>query len=354
MTAAGPQDTASQTERCFFLLLGAPESQECRDALEREIAAGRMPWEIFIRDGAAPYFLDRLRKANLEDCLPREIGDRLNLALLEQTGRNIVMLRELESAVAAMNARGIEPVLLKGAALIHQVYTHPGFRRLADIDLLVRKNEMTTAGDALSSIGYKFAGRRGHHSNFSAQKEFPVAIELHHDLFNNENPLQRLAFPLVTEDFIDRSAAIEFEGRRARSFIPEDQLLYLACHAAKERFGSLKLLVDIYELIKKEKINWHDIFSRADYYNISMKVYNIVFAFEKYKINGMEIINRQERNKNISKIAAKWIFGERGRKRKADVFFYNIGNIEGWRPKCEALLALPWYMLRGMFGSGVR
>lgn len=204
----------------------------------------------------------------------------------------------------------------------------------------------------MSSIGFRPAGRRGHHLNFTAEKEFPVVIELHHDLFNNENPLQRLAFPLDAGEFIDRSAPLDMDGLRARAFLPEDQILHLACHAAKERFGSLKLLVDFHEIACKYQLNWREIFSRAEYYNIDLKVYNMFIVFLKHGLIANTGESNTKRHLNTLRIAEKRIFEEREKSGKTDVLAYNIGNIEGRKEKIEALLCLPGYMLRRILGIG--
>jgi len=234
--AAGGQD-AFPIESSLFMLLEAPEDPERRAGLSAAIAAGRIPWPPFLSDGAAPYFFDCIRKAGLEAALPADVCETFNLSLLEQTGRNIVMLRELDAVLDALNSRGITPVLLKGSALLNEIYKHPGHRRLADLDLLILKNEMATAAEALSQIGYSLAGGRGHHTNFAAVREFPVLLELHTALFNPDNPFQRFAFPLDAGEFASRAAPLDINGRRALSFRAGDQFIYLACHAAKERYG---------------------------------------------------------------------------------------------------------------------
>jgi hypothetical protein len=130
--AAGGHDAVS-IECCLFMLLEAPENPERRAELSTAIASGRIQWRPFLSDGAAPYFFDCIRKAGLEAALPADAREAFNRSLLEQTGRNIVMLRELDSVLDALNSCGITPVLLKGAALINETYKHPGHRRLADL-----------------------------------------------------------------------------------------------------------------------------------------------------------------------------------------------------------------------------
>jgi hypothetical protein len=346
MTAAA-SDTRNflPAGKCLSLFFGVPDVPEARAELDAAIRDGLVPWDRFLCDAAAPYFFDRLKKAGLASDLPPDVRARFKRLLIEQTGRNIVMLRELAAAAAALNSRGIEPVLLKGAALMKTVYEHPGLRRLADLDLRVRKNETTSATDALRSIGYSPAGVRGHHINFTAQREFPVLIELHTHLFNPGNPLHRLAFPIDVESFAGRSLPLEQDGPRVRVPSPEDMVIHLVCHAVKERFGSLKYFADIYELQEKNIIDWERASGLFEKYKLKKAENSLVYI--------LKITNKYEIINSLTLAPASragWQFdspptaGGWGGRISEAIFYFD--KIEGLGRKLEALLLLPVYMAR--------
>ncbi|MFA6450193.1 MAG: nucleotidyltransferase family protein [bacterium] len=331
--------------RCLSLLFEAPDNPERRAELADGIAAGLMPWQRILSDGASPYFFDRIRKAGLESELPADVRNSFQNLLIEQTGRNIVMLRELDAIVAALNKCGITPVLLKGAALLHEVYKHPGFRRLADIDLLIRKSEMASAASAVAAIGYMPAGGRGHHENFAAQREFPVMLELHTALFNPDDPLQRLAFPIDAGEMTSRAIQIKTGGGVALSFRAEDQFIYLACHAAKERFGSLKHVVDLYEIVKMRNINWEEIFIYIQKNKITIKIYYMVDLLIDYGI-----IIKLPRNRRYLALRGKTRLLQKEERRTLKgigKLLYCLKLVEGRTRKGKALFLFIGFLIRG-------
>jgi hypothetical protein len=81
-------------------------------------------------------------------------GDPLGDALRACIVQDLAATARLRSAVARLNALGIEPILLKGAGLSHGVYPQPWLRPRNDDDLLVAREDFERAGDALQRLGY--------------------------------------------------------------------------------------------------------------------------------------------------------------------------------------------------------
>src|SRR5688572_6939671 len=73
--------------------------------------------------------------------------------------RNRRLIRQLKDALRALNAVGIEPVLLKGIALWANRPDQVFDRILADIDLLVRGSEVDRAVGALRDAGFALTAR---------------------------------------------------------------------------------------------------------------------------------------------------------------------------------------------------
>jgi hypothetical protein len=95
-------------------------------------------------------FVTRFKNQIPEDvCLyVREVFER-NVA------RNDRLAAQLTETVAAMNDRGVTPVLLKGAAMLATAASpHWGSRLMSDLDIMVWPDQIEATLDALFALGY--------------------------------------------------------------------------------------------------------------------------------------------------------------------------------------------------------
>lgn len=63
--------------------------------------------------------------------------------------------RELERLCGTLYEAGVRSLLIKGAALCHQIYPSPELRPRVDTDILIEKPALAEVKDALSSLGYE-------------------------------------------------------------------------------------------------------------------------------------------------------------------------------------------------------
>ncbi len=106
-------------------------------------------------------------------------------ALLQMNGeRNRRVLSTLERATRALNAIGIQPLLLKGAAMLAAGdYPAPGLRVMLDCDLMVPPDSAPGAFEALAAAGFEAhtqASPGHHHLPMQRDKETAVSVEIHH------------------------------------------------------------------------------------------------------------------------------------------------------------------------------
>jgi hypothetical protein len=89
--------------------------------------------------------------------------------------RNLLLLYEAGRAVEALQARGISVIVLKGAYLASDVYSHSAFRRMADIDLLVQAGDLRSASYTLRAR----TGRAHCHARGPDGHVFPSPPQVH-------------------------------------------------------------------------------------------------------------------------------------------------------------------------------
>lgn len=233
--------------------LGAGTTAADRDAL-----SGVADWpgvaNLAAHHRVATLLLSGLRNAGVR--LPDPEPER---ALSRQRRREVLRgMRQLEvmgRVTAALRARGIPSLVLKGLPLGQRVYGDPFAKSSIDIDLLVPDEAFAAAAANLRELGWRRvmpafretpARLRWYDSKY---KEHVYAgggtIGLHHRLFGNRylfNP----AF-----DRLSASALTVAVGKaRFRTLGDVDQLPYLACHGSLHYWQRLKWLIDFAALLR--------------------------------------------------------------------------------------------------------
>lgn len=78
----------------------------------------------------------------------------LREAFLINATRNALLYHDLAQAVTTLQQNGIRVTVLKGAHLAALIYPHIGLRPMADMDLLVPKEDLAKADTVLCGLGY--------------------------------------------------------------------------------------------------------------------------------------------------------------------------------------------------------
>lgn len=128
---------------------------------------------------------DALYKSGL---LPPDspFAEKFERQQLELLQRYAFQEQERARIITALNTAGVPFILLKGAVL-RQYYPDPYLRSSCDIDVLVHREDLERAQDALKTmLGYKGDGKLTSH-DVSLFSESGVHIELHYDLMEDSD-----------------------------------------------------------------------------------------------------------------------------------------------------------------------
>jgi hypothetical protein len=173
-------------------------------SLREEIVRGRMDWLPVIalanRHFVTPALSLALRRKDLVELLPADLVEYLGSILDLNRRRNHWIRKQAAEAVMGLNGRGIRPVLIKGGVSLFEGDVDQALHMMADVDILLRRDEVAPATEALKSLGYVAFQEPPHpvHARTFARSMSLVTLDLHWHL----GPQNRL----LTADAAHRGA----------------------------------------------------------------------------------------------------------------------------------------------------
>lgn len=228
------------------------------------------------REGVAPLLYWCFKVQGWPPNTPGEARERLTRSYYATSAHNTLLLAECDRIVAALQDDRITVLVLKGVALVNQLYPNIGLRPMGDIDLLVPVPEVDRAAHILERLGYERTIVQSERLNrligtqlgFTAKSGPDLRIEIHWSLvtgaldrrapdldwFWNQTELFATTAPLKTRSLVTLS--------------PTAHLLYVAAHALLEHGLSgarLIWLYDVHLILSRwaTQIAWEELLSRA-------------------------------------------------------------------------------------------
>lgn len=231
-------------------------------------------WDSALRAASAEVVLPSLHAALVKrggaSRIPPEVAGFLKSVEDLNRERNEFILDETLHIIGHLNAGGIQPILLKGAAyLATGVFCNPGERFLGDIDLLVPEGQVAEAVEILQGHGFEpdysdtFCLYRHHH--FPLRRPGSVFIEIHHSL--GLGPCNSVLSP---KEVIDSAIPCNFGGIEAKIPSPEHLMVHLIMHSQMQHpyservWTPVRAMYDLVLLQRRfgEAIDWASIEGR--------------------------------------------------------------------------------------------
>lgn len=201
----------------------------------RQACLEQRDWNETIRQaelhGLAPYLLMRVEGAGGE--IPARHRKKLKALTFRHSRSSRIRTRALLEILRCFEQRGIDALVLKGAALAHLIYDEPGLRPMRDIDLLVASDRLADAARAASELGYEDAGSGNslsdHHHLPTVSRTsggLRVSLEIHHDALTRDN-----IGSIRLDNLSEPAREFTMDGGTARTLGHIDTLRHLCRHA---------------------------------------------------------------------------------------------------------------------------
>jgi len=253
---------ASLSPEAQLLLLtagGERNDQAIRALLAQPLDWAKLTW-LSEQERATPVLWRRLSAIA---SLPEEAQPLHRMSMVSEF-RMAHLESRLLSALDTLEDSEIEPVLLKGAALALTVYGSFVARPMSDVDLLVPRDDVMRAREALIASGWTEGVENspefyeGHHhlQPLVDAQGTGTSLELHTSLFFEGHP-----FALTSEDIRRRADKVVVRGRMVLVPSVHDQLLHLCLHFAWSHMmatGAWRAFRDLDALLRTERVNWKE------------------------------------------------------------------------------------------------
>lgn len=244
------------------------EIAQLHAALDEEIDWSAVV-EIAMRHGVTAQVFERLREVAEEE-IPPEIADAARTFIERLKARNREFIDELFAILDAFERASIDVIPFKGPLLASLVYRDATVRACRDLDFLVHRGAMVRAISVLRTLGYQGQAdltpqQEAACIGLAGQAEFfrtggAAAVEPHW-AFAPSN----LGLAIDYEGLWQRSQAVIFEGRRVRTFAPEDLVIALCIHGGKDEWTKLKTICDLARAVMTfTKLDWRVVVARAE------------------------------------------------------------------------------------------
>lgn len=262
----------TKEERLILLLATQRITESEKSEIVSLAASSDISWSLFLKLASwhklENFLYSNLRTNLLSDVLPDKVENHLKSIYYQVSIRNSSFKSVIENISSLCYQHKI--LIVKGSALIYDFYQDIGARRLADIDILVGKNEREAVWNALTKGGWNSDNWPGFKSKAHALVNDALYKTMHYLYYGDAS--NQIFVDIHWKFYIGESAdkAAEYallNCRKLRGNIyvhsDEMQLIHLCCNNYLDYNAGgamyLRNLCDIRELLICKNINWNKV-----------------------------------------------------------------------------------------------
>ncbi len=277
-----------ESEKKLLLCCSRADFSEKNVPELNELLSGPLDWK-FVSEVARSGNISQLLYYNLKGLpngspVPLPVMEDLERAYRETCARNMLLFAELRTILDAFRLAGSKAIVLKGAALAGIVYPDIGLRPMLDIDLLVKKDELSIADKIMTNLDYAAVHgskpQKWHMKNHFHLPPYrhawkPVIVEIHWrvTMGSSSNDIDRWWERAVVRDNV---------GYRIPVPSPEDMLTHLSLHLFNHGYDNgfaLRGLCDIFEVLRhyRDEIDWKMLQDEMKMQGIEKQVHSMLY-----------------------------------------------------------------------------
>jgi hypothetical protein len=254
-----------------------------------------MDWDEFMRyadrHGLSPLVYNQLQSdVEVWSMVPAAVQEQLVQRYRFSAHRNLKIYYQFLKLVRNLQKDDIQIILLKGVFLAYAVYGDRALRPMLDVDILVKRKELTRIENALLAHGFRLSDwkhrdwcLKNHYHLVYYQPELSFNLEIHWDI---QRP--NASYPIEIDELWQGAQAVTIAGVELMTLSLEHLLLYQCLHIAKHSFGlGLRNFCDLAAILERyqHEIDWQQVQAEAMRWHIAKALYlSLYFTNEFFGI----------------------------------------------------------------------
>lgn len=261
---ASPVDSQIKPEERLLVLMSYAKLEPAELAEAKLLAPD---WNALValaeENASGPLVLKNLEACDLAAGLPKVAASRLREAAEKVRVANEARLAVGKKVLASLAERGVPVVILKGVLFAETLYKDAFYKKMNDIDILVRREDLDTIYEVYATHGLFSAAelasgsprkqeKFSHHAPPFFSRDLTCMIGTHWGLITPLAP-----YHIDYDAIWSRVQDVAIQGVPAKSMAPEDNLHHLGVHLPYYKTG-VRELADIYNLVRHHaaEIDW--------------------------------------------------------------------------------------------------
>jgi len=256
----------------------------------KQISGESLNWDFVLKksqkEGISVLTYRHLETLKLTDRVPEPILGKWQREYYANAARNSLISVEVREVLNGFERKKIKAIILKGIFFAKHIYDNIALRPMSDIDILVKKEDLSAVNKILISLGYIQPST--YEDSFKADCTSSINtlvyfknqasgffLHLHWHLINTTWPVDTLVADIDMDRVWSYAEPIRMNGCHAFVLSPEHHLIYLACHGFNHCFDRLILVSDILKFLRcyRDKIDWRVVIEEARRFDVSRILY---------------------------------------------------------------------------------
>ena len=245
-----------------------------------------------INEGIAYLFYHNLLQ--FKNGIRQDIWNKFKEIYYTNIYQNTKIYQEMNIVLSSFNKENVKVIPLKGIFLAEKIYNNIGLRAMGDIDLLIKKEDLSRIDKLLEDIGYRSPIHKELRSHaieksymnsidyFKTGEKSPI-LHIHWHIVNVSLPTYMYTKNIKMDKFWEYAKPVKIADTETLQLAPHHLIIHLAEHALKHSFDRLTLLSDINAATKRyrEQIKWEKLIKETMEFGMERQLFYGLY-FTKY------------------------------------------------------------------------